>query len=360
MTFDIRKDDEMKTVEEMMQYVDSKNYKWNVPKEYFVNLRNSLASNEVINCVIPTGGIELNKKYVTDAKSLIAFTKSKIIFVGGKPFSKQVSPVSELILNKTKNITTKKMGLGRFVVINGIDFELSIQVHKNDLEKILDEIQNSARKAISDNKEIERKQKILEEEFKSSKPIGKKISYTLNGEDIEVIFNHKALYYYNCTKLTKTEIKKENILFYKLVGDIQYTSEISGGGVNLGTAVTGGLLFGVAGAIVGASVGTDIKTSTNTHDNRTVEIWYYSSGNIHTQAILILPVSCYELLLKFFPEKEQSAAMIASDQKKEPKSFTKEVDTSVIAQLKDLKELMDSGVITKDEFNKLKLKLFDV
>lgn len=347
----------MKTAGEMLRYVETKNYSWNAPKEYFDRIETHLQYGEAATCVIPTGSIEKDNNYITDGKSLIVFTNSRIICVGGKPFSEQMSPVTSLPLSGVKSVTSKKFGLSRLVIINSFGFQLTVQVHKNDVERVLSEVQTATKRAVSDTEAKEKEAKFKETDFNSSKPLGKKVSYVSDGEIIEVICNYNLLCICNCTKLQKTEIKKNSILHYKLNGDIQYTNEISGGGVNIGNAVTGGLLFGAAGAIIGAGVGTEIKTNQQAHDNRTVDVLYYCNENSRQQSMLRLPYSCYEILLDCFPEKEQSAVLIDSVKAQKVEATTEKNDSSIISQLKELKELVDSGVITQEEFIKIKSKL---
>lgn len=59
-----------------------------------------------------------------------------------------------------------------------------------------------------------------------------------------------------------------NILFWKEVGDVQYTSTVSGGGVNLGGAIAGAMIAGEVGAAIGSRQA--ITTETQTHDSRQI------------------------------------------------------------------------------------------
>ena len=47
------------------------------------------------------------------------------------------------------------------------------------------------------------------------------------------------------------------------------------------------------------------------------------------------------------------------EKKKKPKITKKKMNDDLVKQLKDLKELYDSGVLTEEEFNKAKKKLLN-
>lgn len=82
--------------------------------------------------------------------------------------------------------------------------------------------------------------------------------------------------YYGKHNVTIIKEKLDNILYYKSEGSIRYEQQISGGGgmgINYGSAIIGGLLFGDAGAIIGSRRNeeiSDIKSKTITHDDRIV------------------------------------------------------------------------------------------
>lgn len=66
--------------------------------------------------------------------------------------------------------------------------------------------------------------------------------------------------------VTTYDIK--NILFWQEIGSLQYTSNVSGGGVNVGGAIAGAMIAGNVGAIIGSR--ESITTETQEHDSRKI------------------------------------------------------------------------------------------
>lgn len=81
------------------------------------------------------------------------------------------------------------------------------------------------------------------------------------------------------------KIPFENIKFYTVQGDKQYITNLSGGGVNMQAAITGGLLFGSTGAIIGSNIGTELRTTTETKDDRKILLYY---TRLNTQKVLTI------------------------------------------------------------------------
>ena len=150
----------------------------------------------------------------------------------------------------------------------------------------------------------------------------------------------------------------ENIIYFRKQGDVQYTTEISGGGANVGGAVTGGMLFGTAGAIVGAQVGTEtiidpIKSTTTKHDTRKT-IFQYKDENKNIITVE-WPIAYFDLLMKVIPEKEYDYLQLHKKNEQnveQPNNLKGIVDT-----MQQYKELLDSGVITQEEFEAKKKQL---
>lgn len=151
----------------------------------------------------------------------------------------------------------------------------------------------------------------------------------------------------------------ENIIYFRKQGEIQYTTNISGGGgkgggVNVGGAVAGGILFGAAGAIVGAQAGTEtfidpVESTTVKHDTRKT-IFQYNDEN---QKIVTIewPIDFFALLMKVIPEKEYDYLQL--HKKNEPTNAS----NNLVDTMKQYKELLDSGVITLEEFETKKKQL---
>ena len=159
-------------------------------------------------------------------------------------------------------------------------------------------------------------------------------------------------------------IPLENILSYQVIGNVEHTAVTSGGGgdskqPNMRGAIVGGLLFGGAGAIIGSQMGAGItinpvQSSVVEYDSRVTML---NLKNAQGQAeIRELPYYYSEVFLKVIPEKEfnfiQSQKNTEStDQTKRIPEQTQNAPVNMVEEMKQLKELLDLGLITEDEFN---------
>lgn len=184
------------------------------------------------------------------------------------------------------------------------------------------------------------------ENFPSDK-LGK-IGPDLWNQTTEEILNYKP---HLLDKVNAITLLKEDIIYFRKTGDIQYTTEISGGkvtggGSSIGGAVVGGLLAGDAGAIIGSRKKIEsegITTNVVEHDSRKVLL------KTKTQEVEF-DLDMYDILMRFIPEKEYTYIMATKSGKEEQKKST-------VDQLKDAKEMLDAGMITEDEFAAIKAEL---
>lgn len=156
----------------------------------------------------------------------------------------------------------------------------------------------------------------------------------------------------------------ENIVYFQEKGDVQYSTDVSGGGggeVSVGGALIGGMLFGAAGAIVGSRAGEnskikDIKSEAVEHDNRYVVIRYKD------QTGKTVEKKCgygyYDVFNELIPEKEYSYIRLHSG--KSDISSSASSGGIPVEELKKLKELLDAGVINEDDFEKTKKRLLQI
>lgn len=92
--------------------------------------------------------------------------------------------------------------------------------------------------------------------------------------------------YYGKDKIIIIQIEVDNILYYKSEGSVRYEQQISGGGgmgINYGSAILGGLLFGEAGAIIGSRRNeeiSEIESKTIKYDDRIVTLVVKKDGQI--------------------------------------------------------------------------------
>lgn len=147
----------------------------------------------------------------------------------------------------------------------------------------------------------------------------------------------------------------ENILSYQSTGYVEHTTVVSGGGghgggINKKGAVVGGLLFGGAGAVVGSQIGTEIFINPIT--SNIVEYDYRKTmlnlKNAEGQVkIKELPYYYAEVFQKVIPEKEFNFLQANKNiEVQVPVS-----NTNMLEEMKQLKELLDIGLITQEEFD---------
>ena len=101
---------------------------------------------------------------------------------------------------------------------------------------------------------------------------------------------------------TIEEYSINEIMFFKEAGSLQYTTSVSGGGVNVGGAIAGGLIGGDVGAIIGSR--QEITSKTKTHDDRTV-LLKFTNGKEK-----IFKYKYYQGFIELIPEKEYSFLMM--------------------------------------------------
>ena len=142
---------------------------------------------------------------------------------------------------------------------------------------------------------------------------------------------------------TMISVPLDKIKHFKIVGSIGYSSNVRGGG----------------GAIVGSRVMTaayinGVKTDIQKHDDRNVEFFYEDESG-KTVSLLFGP-SAYDCLMKLIPEKAFDAVVSNAPQSEEVAQPTAPASTS-LSQLKELKELLDMGIITQEEFDAKKKQI---
>lgn len=164
-------------------------------------------------------------------------------------------------------------------------------------------------------------------------------------------------------------IKQKDVEYYKVEGTSQYVSYVQGGGANLPGAVYGAVLAGGAGAIVGSKVKADIKTNIVRKDDRKLFLYYNINGVVTSEEIIAEDIDYILSILRgWIPEKEYSHIIsknIANPvvngtlpYQDSPKDAKQTASAShSYAELKELKELLDLGIITQEEFDRKKREI---
>ena len=151
------------------------------------------------------------------------------------------------------------------------------------------------------------------------------------------------------------EIALADLLYFKVEGSVSHLSNVQGGGVNMQGAVAGAIIGGGAAAIIGSQLGTETKTEIVTKDDRKVTLYIKEKGNVQTKVIISKYIdTTIAALRELIPNKEESVVQI------EARSNTMPVTATAISsadELKKYKELLDSGVISQEEFDAKKKQL---
>ncbi len=156
-------------------------------------------------------------------------------------------------------------------------------------------------------------------------------------------------------------IKYSEILDFELLED---GTTVSSGGV--GRAVAGGVLFGGAGAVVGAVTGKhkgtniansmEIRITTKDINNPVVFIKIFKGE--HKKGSFIYNAyrdEAYKILsmLQIIVDR------VNKTQQSNEQNSVSNNNLSVVEELKGLKELLDSGILTQEEFEKQKSKILN-
>lgn len=176
-------------------------------------------------------------------------------------------------------------------------------------------------------------------------------SISINYASSEQIQNYKEILRQNI-KFDRYTLPISDIVMFKIEGNKQFVTETSGGGANIEGAVVGGLLFGGAGAIVGGQVGTEIKSTTKEMDNRIISLYYYSDGKLMVENIRSTNIDAtISALRQIIPQKEESVVQLETNKEKRSRiTESTKSNISIVDELKNFKELLDSDIITQEEF----------
>lgn len=170
----------------------------------------------------------------------------------------------------------------------------------------------------------------------------KHITYRTLPKDLERLLNRADIKLY--------QIRKSDIEYYRMCGDKRAETKVQTGntGVNVKGAIVGGIIAGEAGAVIGSQHNRNNVFSTTQHfDDRYVELLYKNSGVTNK---LKLSVTAYTYLEDWYPDKEYGYVI----------SHSKASDNEPFDEIKKYKDLLDTGIITQDEFEKKKKDLLNL
>lgn len=164
---------------------------------------------------------------------------------------------------------------------------------------------------------------------------------------------------------TINKIKYENVVCFMSLGDIETIQtisggEITGGGSDIGKAITGALFFGAVGAIVNSREqikGTPIKTDFSKVDKRIVRLitnkQFYDFLPNDAKVFKnddCIKTTALDAFLSILPEKDYRILSVKKSENKQDDNIDK---------IEKLSKLKEKGIITDEEFNKKKEELLN-
>ena len=148
-------------------------------------------------------------------------------------------------------------------------------------------------------------------------------------------------------------IPLDDILYFKIEGSVAHLSNVQGGGVNLQGAVAGAIIGGGAAAVIGSQIGTETKTEIVTKDDRKVILYTQAGECVKTQDIRSENVdNTIAALRSLIPSKEESVVQVNNQNNTKVTSALSTAD-----ELKKFKDLLDSNIITQEDFDTKKKQL---
>lgn len=182
------------------------------------------------------------------------------------------------------------------------------------------------------------------------------------GPLVKIGIKNKNISIYPC-KVDKDDISFEiiripfkDIEYYVPDGEVYHEQVISGGGsgkINVGGAIVGTVIAGAPGMVLGGQRKVnEVKSTTVEHDTRKLKLLYKKGGITET---VYLHSDCYDFFIDNLPEKDHEVVM-ANKKNKHIKSSS---DVGVKDKIKELKEMLDEGLITEEEFETKKKALLD-
>ena len=158
--------------------------------------------------------------------------------------------------------------------------------------------------------------------------------------------------------LKTIRINLKDIRYFGVKGEVENITNISGGGISYGKAIIGAALFGPVGAIVGSR--KKIQTSHEKIDTREIELKYQNGELLET---ILFPFDLYNGLEQILPELEVNNIKLNVAKSNSIKITSNHEDQKakkdVLNELTKLKQLLDSGAITEEEFIKLKSEILN-
>ncbi len=178
---------------------------------------------------------------------------------------------------------------------------------------------------------------------------------SLQNQNIIVWISNETIYFLNSefqNSFGRVEISLSEILCFSRYGDFYTSTNVSGGGINLGGAVLGYALGGVAGSIIAGR--EKIKTETRVHDQRQTLVLIEKDNK---EEFIFFEPNAYNYLIHSIPKKEYRFVLNNIGAKENKSIETGNVEKDKIDKLKDLQDLKMNGTIDEKEFAALKKEI---
>jgi hypothetical protein len=191
---------------------------------------------------------------------------------------------------------------------------------------------------------------VMHEKFKSTKKIGNSIEFDQYAEEFRVIYKpgvYSSIYKY------------KDVIEFELLEDGITT--VSGG---LDGAVVGGVLFGGAGAIVGSNVAN--KTARKQIENIKIKLILndFNCPTIYIEMWNNKPLNTSSLKYKNIKEEAQeiisSFTVLKANKETNLKIEQTTQTQQIYSSIRELKSLLEDGIITEEDFNKKKKEILGV
>ena len=154
-------------------------------------------------------------------------------------------------------------------------------------------------------------------------------------------------------KLTNIEFTPHYVTDYEVTTESKETGHVGG---RAGAAAIGGLIGGTTGAVIGSSLGRGINSTTVSHSSNSA-----NEREVPAPALLTLESSngnIVKIVEQLYEEDViylKKYFLVEQEQEKE----SSQSDMTLVGELKKLKNMMDDGIITQEEFELGKRKILN-
>lgn len=156
-------------------------------------------------------------------------------------------------------------------------------------------------------------------------------------------------------KLTNIEFSPHYVTDYEVTTESEENGRING---HAGAAALGGIIGGTTGAVIGSSLGRGVNSTTVSHSSNSAQ-----AREIPSTALLTIESSNGDKLKLAQQFYEETVIFLKKyflvENENEDSNKVKKENTNLVTELQNLKQMMDEGAITEEEFKLGKKKLLE-